>query len=118
MTVNALAAADELLIPAAASAYTEDGVRRTWEAYQRTQASYNAGLRAPRILVTRVKHTNASGVVLDGLTTAYKQYVIPQVIAESTAVDEAEQLHLPVVVYDPASPTAKGFMRVAEILEP
>jgi len=32
MTVNALAAADELLIPAAASAYTEGGVTRTWEA--------------------------------------------------------------------------------------
>lgn len=116
MTINALAAADELLIPAAASAYTQDGVRRTWEAYQRAQASYNRNLKAPRILVTRVKHTNASGMVLDGLNTLYKHYLIPEVIPESTAVDEAEQLRVPVVVYDPESAAAKGFMRVAEIL--
>lgn len=116
MTINALAAADELLIPAAASAYSEDGVRRTWQAYERAKASYNPGLKTPRLLVTRVKRTNASGAVLDGLNAAYLEHVIPQLIAESTAVDEAEQLHLPVVVYDPESTAAKGFMRVAEIL--
>lgn len=116
MTINALAAADEVLIPAAASAYSEDGVRRTWEAYQRAQGSYNPNLKTPRLLITRVKRTNASGAVMDGLNSAYLEHVIPQLITESTAVDEAEQLHQPVVIYDPTSPAAQGFIRVAEIL--
>jgi chromosome partitioning protein len=65
MTINALAATDELLIPAAASAYSEDGVLRTWAAFLRAKASYNPNLKAPRLLITRVKPTNASGAVLE-----------------------------------------------------
>jgi len=116
MTINALAAADEVLIPAAASAYTEDGVARTWEAIKRARDTYNPQLKQPRILITRVKHTNASGVVLDGIEGVYRERVIPLLIVESTAVDEAEQLKQPVVVYDPSSPAAQGYIKLAEIL--
>lgn len=116
MTINALAAADELLIPAAASAYSEDGLARTWEAYQRAKDSYNPNLKQPRIVITRMKRTNASNVVFDGVSKAYLDRVIPQIIVESTAVDEAEQLNQPVVVYDPSSPAAQGYLNIAEIL--
>ncbi|MFC8852933.1 ParA family protein [Streptomyces sp. NPDC057144] len=116
MTINALAAADELVIPAAASAYSEDGLARTIEAYERAVATYNPTLRLRGILVTRVKRTNASTAVFEGIGEAYKDLVIPQLIVESTAVDEAEQLNQPVVLYDPESPAAKGYKWVAEIL--
>lgn len=116
MTINALAAADELVIPAAASAYSEDGVNRTIEAYERAQSTYNPNLRLRGILVTRFKRTNASSAVFDGIGEAYSDLVIPQLIVESTAVDEAEQLNQPVVLYDPESPAAEGYKRVAEIL--
>jgi chromosome partitioning protein len=117
MTVNALAAADEVLIPAAASAYSEGGVTRTWEAYERAKKSYNPALSKARILITRVKRTNASNNVTDTLNTDYAAYVMPQIILESTAVDEAEQLGQPVVLYDPGSPAAQGYLKVAEILD-
>jgi len=116
MTINALAAADELVIPAAASAYSTDGLARTIEAYERAVKSYNSSLRLRGILVTRVKRTNASSAVFDGIGEAYGDLVIPQLIVESTAVDEAEQLNQPVVLYDPESPAAQGYKRVAEIL--
>ena len=116
MTINALAAADELIIPAAASAYSEDGLRRTWEAYERARNSYNPSLKPPRVLVTRVKRTNASSMVLEGVSKLYLDRVIPQIIVESTAVDEAEQLNQPVVVYDSSNPAAQGYINVAEIL--
>jgi len=116
MTINALAAADELLIPAAASAYSEDGLTRTLEAYERAIKSYNKSLKPPYILITRTKHTNASSVVLEGINKAHLDRVIPQLIVESTAVDEAEQLKQPVVTYDSNNPAAQGYIRVAEIL--
>lgn len=116
MTINALAAADELVIPAAASAYSQDGLVRTIEAYERATASYNPNLRLRGVLVTRVKRTNASSAVFDGIGEKYGELVIPQLIVESTAVDEAEQLNQPVVLYDPDSPAARGYKRVAEIL--
>lgn len=116
MTINALAAADELLIPAAASAYSEDGLMRTWEAYERAVKTYNPSLKLPYILITRTKRTNASSVVLEGINQAYLERVIPQLIVESTAVDEAEQLKQPVVTYDSNNPAAQGYIRVAEIL--
>ncbi|WP_239310614.1 ParA family protein [Frankia sp. Cj3] len=116
MTINALAAADELLIPAAASAYTEDGITRTWEAFERARNSYNPNLRRARILVTRVKRTNASGAVFEGVKQQYLDAMIDQIIPESTVVDEAEQLHQPVVLYEPGSPAAQAYNRVAEII--
>lgn len=116
MTINALAAADELLIPAAASAYSEDGLLRTMQAYERAKKTYNPSLQRPYILVTRTKRTNASNVVFEGISAAYLDRVIPQLIVESTAVDEAEQLKQPVVIYDQRSPAAQGYIRVAEIL--
>ena len=115
MTINALAAADELVIPAAASAYSQDGLARTIEAYERAVASYNPSLRLRGILVTRVKRTIASTAVLDGIGAEYKKLLIEQFIVESTAVDEAEQLNQPVVLYDPGNPAAQGYKRVAEI---
>jgi chromosome partitioning protein len=116
MTINALAAADELVIPAAASAYSQDGLTRTIEVYEKAVKTYNPGLVLRGILVTRVKRTNALSAVLDGIGEAYTGLVIPQLIVESTAVDEAEQLNQPVVLYDPESPAAQGYKRVAEML--
>jgi chromosome partitioning protein len=116
MTLNALATANEVIIPAAASAYSEGGVTNTWQAVAKAQQSYNPGLKQPKILVTRVKRTNASGGVLEGLKEDYLNSVIPQFIVESTAVDEAEQLNQPVVVYDPENVAAKGYIQVAEII--
>ncbi len=75
MTINALAAADELLIPAAASAYSEDGLTRTMEAYERAIKTYNKALKPPYILVTRAKRTNASSVVLAGINQAHLDLV-------------------------------------------
>ncbi|MEU9276546.1 ParA family protein [Streptomyces sp. NPDC048341] len=116
MTINALAAADELVIPAAASAYSEEGIARTIQAYERAVSSYNPSLRLRGILVTRFKRTNAASAVQSGIGEAYSDLVIPQLIVESTAVDEAEQLNLPVVLYDPENHAAQGYKRVAEIL--
>jgi chromosome partitioning protein len=116
MTINALAAADEVLIPAAASAYTEDGITRTWEAFERARDTYNSSLSRARVLVTRVKRTNASSAVFDGVKQQYLDAMIDQVIPESTVVDEAEQLHVPVVLYDPESAAARAYKRVAEII--
>lgn len=116
MTINALAAADELLIPASASAYTEGGLNRTLEAYNRAKQTYNPSLGLPRILITRVKRTRASNNVLNGINEEYIKATIPQAIVESTAVDEAEQLAQPVVLYDPKNMAAQNYKRVAEIL--
>lgn len=77
MTINALAAADELLIPAAASAYSEDGLARTLDAYERAVRTYNPTLRLRSILFTRVKRTNAASAVLDGIKDVYHDQIIP-----------------------------------------
>ncbi|MGV9340598.1 ParA family protein [Streptomyces sp. NPDC003688] len=116
LTINALAAADELLIPAAASAYSSEGLARTFKAYEHARGSYNPTLVLRGVLVTRFKRTNASTAVFDAIGEAYGNVVIPQLIVESTAVDEAEQLNQPVVLYDPESPAAQGYKRVAEII--
>ncbi|MFJ3777559.1 ParA family protein [Streptomyces sp. NPDC090075] len=113
MTINALAAADELLIPAAASAYTEDGVIKTLEEYERAKGSYNQRLQLRGILITRMKRTNASAAVADELREAYKDATLFKAIVESTSVDEAAQVKKPVVVYDPDSHAARGYMEIA-----
>ena len=63
-----------------------------------------------------MKHTNASGMVQEGISKMYVDSVMQPIIVESTVVDEAEQLNQPVVLYDPNSPAALGYTKVAEIL--
>ncbi|ETA01704.1 ATPase involved in chromosome partitioning [Frankia sp. CcI6] len=116
LTINALAAADELLIPAAASAYTEDGLAKILEAYEKARSSYNPNLHLFGILITRLKQTNASLGVLKDLQDVYVDRLLPQAIVEATAVDEAEQMSQPVVVWRPDSPAAVGYHRLAEML--
>jgi chromosome partitioning protein len=116
MTHNALAVGDALIIPAAASAYSEQGVTAMWSAFESAQKVYNPKLLKAHILVTRVKRTNASTNVLDGLREEHSQAIMPQLIMESTAVDEAEQLGQTVVTYDETNPAAQGYIKVAEIL--
>lgn len=116
MTINGLAAADELLIPAAASAYSEGGLTETLAEFERARLHYNPRLRMLGILITRVKRTNASTAVLDGIHAAYAEHVFSQAIVESTTVDEAEQLAAPVVVYEPENVAALGYMRVARMI--
>lgn len=116
MTINALAAADELVVPVAASAYSEEGLARTIEAYEKAVKSYNPDLKFGGILITRLRRTNASANVFEGVSEQYSDRVIQQAIVESTAVDEAEQLGRMVVLYDPASPPAEGYKKVVEIL--
>jgi len=116
MTINALAAADELLIPAAASAYSEDGVKHTLDEYNRAVQAYNPNLKLRGILITRVKRTNAATAVLDGINKSHVDAMLPVAIFESTAVDEAEQLKQPVVVYAPDNPAAMGYLNVANLL--
>jgi chromosome partitioning protein len=116
MTHNALAASDTLIIPAAAAAYTEHGVSAMWGAFKSAQTVYNPNLKTAHILVTRVKRTNASDNVLEGLKEEHSNAIMPQLIVESTAVDEAEQLGQTVVTYDPKNPAAIGYLNVAEIL--
>ena len=117
MTINALAAADELLIPAAASADTEDGIAEILGEYQRAVQRYNPSLRFRGVLVTRLKRTNASVMVYNNIIEAYPEATLPQTIVEATAVDEAKQLNQPVVLYDPESVAAQGYVRIAEMLE-
>ena len=116
MTINALAAADELVIPAAASAYSTDALTRTLEAYENAVSTYNPSLRLRGILVTRFdSRTIAAESVFDDIGSAYKDLVIPQLIVEATAVNQAALLNQPVVLYKPESPAAQGYKRVAEM---
>jgi chromosome partitioning protein len=116
MTINALAAADEVIIPSAASSYNEQGLKKTWQTYERAKGSYNPKLKTPRILITRVKRTNASANVRASVDEGFREYVMEPTIAEVTTVDEAEQLHQLVVLYDPYGAASEGYKKVAEIL--
>lgn len=116
MTINAMAAADEVLIPSAASSYNEQGLRKTWQTFERAKNSYNPNLKTPRILITRVKRTNASDNVKASVGGGFSEYVMEPTIAEITTVDEAEQLHTLVVLYDPNGAASIGYKKVAEIL--
>ncbi|WP_427921154.1 ParA family protein [Streptomyces sp. cg40] len=117
MTINALAAADELVIPAPASTYSDAGIAGAVEAYEQAVQSYNPSLKLRGILVTRFKTTtNKSKDVNIKIGAEYSDLVIPQLIVEAVAVDEAEGLNLPVVIFDPKSPAAVGYVKVGEIL--
>lgn len=116
MTYNALAAADELVIPVAASSFSEDGLAQAMEALQRAQKTYNPKLKLAGILPTKVNRTLVSSTVLSNVMADYPGMVLPKAIVFTTVVDQGNDVGEPIVVYSPEHPAAIAYVNVAKAI--
>jgi len=114
LTVNALAAADELLIPIQCEYYALEGLAQLTESVNLVRRRLNPGLRIGGVLLTMFDaRTNLSEQVAAEVRRHFAEEVYQTVIPRSVRLAEAPSFGQPVVTYDPSSKGAEAYVALA-----
>ena len=119
LTVNALAAAQELLIPIQCEYYALEGLTQLLETYSVVKKRLNADLKLSTIILTMFDgRTRLANDVAASVRSHFPQELIDIPIPRAVRVSEAPSYNQTVMTYDPGSPGAIAYLQVArEIAE-
>jgi chromosome partitioning protein len=115
LTVNALAAADEVIIPLQAHYLAMQGLAQALTQVEQVQHGLNPMLRVAGILPVMVNaRTRISRLVLDEVARSYPALLFPISIDFSIRHVEASLAGEPIVVLDPSHQGAIAYQQLAE----
>jgi chromosome partitioning protein len=119
LTVNAFAAAKELLIPIQAEYYALEGLSQLLETYSVVKKRLNPTLNLSTIILTMFDgRTRLANDVAANVRSHFPNELIDIPIPRAVRVSEAPSYSQTVMTYDPLSPGAIAYMQVArEIAE-
>jgi chromosome partitioning protein len=104
LTVNALAAADELLIPIQCEYYALEGLGQLLRNVELVRANLNPDLRIGGIVLTMYDgRTRLALQVVDEVRKHFTDLVYQTVVPRSVRLSEAPGYGLPIALYDPLS---------------
>jgi chromosome partitioning protein len=114
MTVNALTAADSVLIPLQCEYLALEGLTQLLGAIRRVQERLNPGLRIEGVLLTMYDaRLNLSQQVADEARKFFSERVYKSVIPRNVRLSEAPSFGKPIVLYDPHSTGADSYRELA-----
>lgn len=118
LSVGALMAAREVIIPVEAHSIALPGAAAVVHEMERIQSTLNPGLRNPLIVACRVNRTVHARQVVDELDRSYGWRLARVTIRESIRLAEAEAARLPITSYAPESGASSDYRALAvELLE-
>jgi chromosome partitioning protein len=119
LTVNALAAADRVLVPVQAEYYALEGLSQLLDSVRAVQARLNPRLTVAGVLLTMVDgRTRLSADVAAELERHLDGLLFETAVPRSVRVAEAPSHGLPVIAYDRRSAGAEAYWKVAmELVE-
>ncbi len=114
LTVNALVAAQTVLVPLQCEFFALEGVSQITQTIERIRRGLNPGLSLDGIVLTMFdKRNNLSEAVAQDARRYFKDKVFETVIPRNIRVSEAPSHGLPVTLYDFRSPGAQAYVRLA-----
>ena len=117
LTLNALVAAEELLLPIQTEYYALEGVGQLLETVDLVRADLNPRLQISTVLLTMYDaRTRLSAAVADEVREHFGDRVLRTAIPRSVRVSEAPSYGQTVITYDPASPGALSYLEAAREL--
>lgn len=117
LTVNALVAADAVLIPIQSEYFALEGLSQLLEYIRLVRKSLNKELRVVGMLLTMVdSRTRLSADVSDEVRRHFKESVFETVIPRSVRLAEAASYGEPIAVFDPNSRGAAAYEAAAKEL--
>jgi len=119
LTVNALAAADRVLVPVQAEYFALEGLSQLVRSVELVRARLNPDLAIGGVLLTMVDgRTRLSADVSDEVRRHFGTLVFTAVIPRSVRLAEAPSYGLPAIVHDARSAGAAAYWKVAmELVE-
>ena len=114
LTVNALAAADAILIPVQCEYLALEGVSNLVDTLDRIRGSINPKLEVDGVVLTMYDdRTNLSNQVASDIRAHFKEKVYKTVIPRNIRLGEAPSFGRPIMLYDIRSKGAEAYMNLA-----
>jgi len=119
LTVNALAAAQELIVPIQCEYYALEGLGQLIKNVRLVQQNVNPGLRLTGIVMTMYDpRTKLSEQVVEEVRKYFGDRVYDTIIPRTVRLSEAPGFGLPITAYDPKSRGAQSYRELAhEVVE-
>ena len=119
LTLNALIAADAVLVPIQCEFFALEGVSELMDTIDRIRESFHHPLEVAGILLTMYDdRTNLTRQVAADLKEFFREQVFKTVIPRSIRLAEAPSFGKPILAYDPRSRGAESYIQLAkEVLE-
>jgi len=117
LTLNALVAADRLLVPMQAEYFALEGLSELMHTLERVRGAFNPGLEIEGVLLTMYDdRTNLAQQVTDNLRGYFKDKLLKTVIPRNVRLAEAPSYGKPVLLYDPRSRGSESYRELADEL--
>ena len=118
LTVNALAAAEDLIVPVQCEYYALEGLGQLVETADRVRRSLNPALRIAGFVLTMYDgRTKLSSQVADEVRAHFGDLVYETVVPRSVRLSEAPSYGEPVVTLDPSSRGGVAYRKLAAEVE-
>jgi chromosome partitioning protein len=115
LTLNALVAADSILIPIQCEFFALEGISQLLDTIDRIRASMAPGLKIEGVLLTMYDdRMNLTRQVEQDLRDFFEQDVFKTVIPRSVRLAEAPSFGKPILVYDVRSRGAESYIQLAK----
>lgn len=117
LTLNALVAADRLLVPMQAEYFALEGISELVHTLERVRGAFNPKLEIEGVLLTMYDdRTNLAQQVTENLRNFFKDKLLKTAIPRNVRLAEAPSYGKPVMLYDPKSRGAETYRDLAEEL--
>ena len=114
LTVNALAAADAVLVPLQCEFFALEGISQLVQTIERVRQNLNPRLSLQGIVLTMFdRRNNLSEAVATDVRSVFGATVYDTVIPRNVRVSEAPSHGKPVMLYDFRSPGAQAYIQLA-----
>ncbi|MEO8592654.1 MAG: ParA family protein [Candidatus Solibacter sp.] len=115
LTLNALIAADSVLVPIQCEFFALEGVSELMDTIERIRESFHHPLAIEGILLTMYDdRTNLTRQVAADLRDFFKDEVFKTIIPRSVRLAEAPSFGKPILTYDPRSKGAESYIKLAK----
>jgi chromosome partitioning protein len=117
LTLNALVAADSVLIPMQAEYFALEGISELLDTVERIRAELNPALEIEGVVLTMLdERTNLAQQVIAELKRFFGEKLCAATVPRNIRLAEAPSHGKPALVYDPRSKGAESYIRLAKEL--
>ena len=117
MTVNALIAANAILVPLQAEFFALEGLSQLLQTVERIRARFNPELSIIGVALTMYdRRNNLSALVSDDVRACLGKVVFDTVIPRNVRLSEAPSHGIPALIYDHRCPGSEAYIALAREL--
>ena len=115
ITLNALTAADSIIIPVQCEYYSLEGLNKLQNTIDRVKENLNPKLEIEGLLLSMYdKRLRLANVVVSEVREFYKEKVFDTIVHRNSKIGESPNMHMPVLLYDAGSKGAINFLNLSK----